>query len=221
MELRVAALGSQWQLVGDSRHHFANTYALMTAAMVAEVNAGSFEDNPWVAHLIARFTDYYLEAVHCSDSGSRCPPAWTLAFEACSHAERHPLQLILLGVNAHINNDLPLALIDVMPDWNRLNAEARATRRVDYLAVNDIMASLVDTMQDELLNTEDPVLQILDDLLGPGDEWLFRRLVTAWRDDAWDDGCLLLSAISDDERLRLRKAVEKRAHRTGRMISFL
>lgn len=220
-ELRVAALARQWRLAGDGRHLFADTYAIMTAAMVAGVTAGSFRDNPWVAHLVERFTDYYLDAVHGVDSGGGCPPAWTAAFEACSHGGQHPLQLVLLGINAHINNDLVFALADVMPDWSDLDEDARDARRQDYLAVNDIIASLVDSMQEELINADDPLLGIIDRLLGPSDEWLFRRLVTSWRDAAWDDGCSLLVSVTEDERQQVREAVALRASRTGRLISAL
>ncbi len=220
-ELRVAALAQEWCLAGDSRHFFADTYALMTAAMIAEVSDGTFRDNPWVTRLVERFTDYYLDAVHGSESGGGCPPAWTEAFQACSHSEQHPLQLIMLGINAHINNDLVFALADVMPDWNDLDETARDTRREDYLAVNSIIAHLIDSMQEELLNADDPVLGILDRLLGPSDEWLFRQLVTSWRDAAWEDGCRLLSCASEDERQQVRKAVLKRARKTGRLISAM
>ncbi|MCB0911599.1 MAG: hypothetical protein KDB60_08290 [Propionibacteriaceae bacterium] len=219
-ELRVAALARSWHLAGDNRHYFADTYAMMTAAMVAEVNAGTFLDNPWVGRLVGRFTDYYLDAVRDSESGGACPPAWTEAFEACSRSEHH-LQLIMLGINAHINNDLVFALCDVMSDWNSLGEEVRQVRRADYLAVNNVIALLVDRMQEELVNARDPVLGVLDRLLGPSDEWLFRRLVTTWRDSAWEDGCRLLSSTSDSERQQLRSEIIERAGRNGRLISAL
>lgn len=220
-DLRVATLAEGWRQAGDRRHYFADTYATMTAAMVAAVNQGTFQDNQWVGRLVERFTDYYLDAVRDSESGTACPPAWTEAFDACSHDGKHHLQLIMLGINAHINNDLVFSLCDVMPEWNTLDEGVREMRQQDYLAVNNVIALLVDRMQDELVDADDPVLGILDRVLGPGDEWLFRHLVTSWRDVAWDDCRRLLASASDSEREGLRAEVIERAARTGRLISAL
>lgn len=220
-ELRVAALAQGWRQAGDSRHYFADTYAMMTASMVAAMNDDTFVDSEWVGRLITRFTDYYLDAVCEADSGTACPPAWAVAFEACARGTSHPLQLIMLGINAHINSDLVFALCDVMPDWSSMSDHERAVRQQDYLAVNNVIALLVDRLQNELVDADDPVLAILDRLMGPTDEWLFRHLVARWRDVVWEDGCRLLSAASGSQREQLGREIIARAGRTGRIISDL
>jgi hypothetical protein len=58
-----------------------------------------FEDPDWVQRWDVAFAQLYLDA---GDAASR---PWRLAFSA--PAELPPLRHVLLGINAHLNYDLP------------------------------------------------------------------------------------------------------------------
>lgn len=62
-----------------------------------------------------RFAHYYFIVLDAETDPS-CPPVWRDAFVACRPGGSEPLRLVLLGMNAHINHDLPLALADVLTD---------------------------------------------------------------------------------------------------------
>jgi hypothetical protein len=68
-----------------------------------------FHDNAFVADLDVRFAAYWFAAY--SASGDK-PRAWAPLFSARKHRGVLPIQFALAGINAHIEHDLPLAVID-------------------------------------------------------------------------------------------------------------
>jgi Tfp pilus assembly PilM family ATPase len=76
--------------------------------------------------------------------GRRRPRAWRLCFDAAISGRSLVLQDMLLGVNAHVNNDLPLALdrVSIDPD--------RDARRRDHEAVNAVLASVTERATERL-----------------------------------------------------------------------
>ena len=49
-----------------------------------------------------------------SSRGDDPPPAWAYAFDIAARKRAFLLQDILLGMNAHINNDLPLVVAEIL-----------------------------------------------------------------------------------------------------------
>ena len=75
-----------------------------------------FEDPEWVERWDVVFADLYLDA-HDADVEGRVadvPRPWRLAFDADPGLP--PLRHVLLGINAHVNYDLPQALLAVIDD---------------------------------------------------------------------------------------------------------
>ena len=60
------------------------------------------------------FADLYLDALQAALAGRRPARPWDIAFHA--PAGLPPLRHVLLGMNAHINYDLPQALLAVITD---------------------------------------------------------------------------------------------------------
>jgi hypothetical protein len=229
------ALAATWYATGDRRALFADTYARMTRAMQSAVEASDFADNVWVQRLVDRFADYYFIAVdaHAVDAHAidarggaaepiaPCPAVWREAFEACTRDDVNELQTILLGINAHINHDLALALADVLEDWDTLDDAARAARLADHGHVNAIIEATVDEVQGEVLARVEPMIGVLDALLGRMDEWLFSRLAAHYRENVWEDTQRLLASRTPDERLALVAELDRQAQRLGRLIVMI
>ena len=73
---------------------------------------GTFEDPEWVEAWDVAFADLYLAALDADLPGRPVPRPWRLAFDA--PAACPPLRHVLLGINAHVNYDLPQALLAVI-----------------------------------------------------------------------------------------------------------
>src|SRR6185312_4588562 len=107
------------------------TYLRTTRAVATAIDAGDFEDPAWVAHWDVVFADLYLDALaaHRRDPAS-APLTWQRAFGA--DAGLPPEAHVLLGMNAHINVDLPQALIRVVPPGDFADAALLERRRRDH-----------------------------------------------------------------------------------------
>lgn len=215
------ARNAAWTASGNRRHLFADAYTAMTQAMVTGLDNDTFLDRAWVGRLVDVFLGYYLRAVDGADSGGVCPSVWADAFSACDRPEEHPLGLVMLGINAHINHDLVFALRDVLEDWPELDDELRLRRFTDYTTVNQVIAVNIDRVQDLVLDPVLPGFEVADRLLGRTDEWAFGQMVTRWRQEVWEDTVRLLGAHSDEEQQRISEEVLHRAQLAARMISLL
>jgi hypothetical protein len=203
-EQRLESLTRVWSASGDRRAVFSECYLVMTRRVHLRVRDGAFHDGPWVTRLLDRFADYYFDAVDAHDGvgppveGHTCPEVWRGALDACSDPDCHPLQALMLGINAHINHDLALALVDVLDDWETLDEEQRRLRRDDHELVDTIIDETTDEVQREVVAQWSPLASAIDLLLGPLDEWAFGTLAQSWRSQVWVDAMELVRLAPED-----------------------
>jgi hypothetical protein len=98
----------------DGVVRFARLYRAVTEAVEAQARGRSsrFADPAFVRWLDVVFANQFLRALRAQVLGrGRVPRAWAPLFEARSRAGIAPIQFALAGMNAHINRDLPLALV--------------------------------------------------------------------------------------------------------------
>ena len=92
-----------------------------------------FADTAYVNREDAVFADDYFEAYDGWHAGAgTAPQAWAIAFEAAERREVSGGGNILLGMNAHINRDLPFALASmglVHADGSQSQAGSRQGER--------------------------------------------------------------------------------------------
>src|SRR6478672_10885354 len=96
------------------RRPFLSTYMRTTQAVGDAVNAGRFLDPDWVERWDVAFAQLYLQAHDAFVAGatSAVPRPWRLAFSAPD--DLPALRHVLLGINAHVNYDLPQAMLSVI-----------------------------------------------------------------------------------------------------------
>ena len=94
------------------------------------------------------------------------------------------LQHVLVGMNAHINYDLPLAVIEAADEGNISNLEQ------DFHTINDILADLLDPVQ-KVLDGFSPFLKILDEVGGRSDEQVMMFSIRIARAEAWHEATRL------------------------------
>lgn len=166
---------------GDGVACFTRLYLTVTETVQAQL-ASTFADPPFLADLDGRFAELFFAAV--AATGSRRSPAWQPLFEARGRAGVAPIQFALAGMNAHINGDLPVALVASCRHAGISLAEG-SPQHADYERVNNVLATVERQIKEQYLggwlHTVDGIVHRvhrLDDAIAMWD-------VRAARDAAW------------------------------------
>ncbi|MBV1858749.1 MAG: hypothetical protein KUG77_10085, partial [Nannocystaceae bacterium] len=154
---------------------FAAMYRRVTIAVKRAIERGEFDDGPRMSRFDAVFALRYLRPLHAHLRGEPVPRAWSIAFRATQDPSLTAMQLLLLGVNAHINLDLGFSVLDA-----GLEPEPF---RADFDRINEILANELDGVQ-QALDTVSPWLSGLDRFAGEADERLGVFVVVRARDQA-------------------------------------
>jgi hypothetical protein len=162
----------------SSRKHFLGTYLRTTQAIGGAIGDGFFEDPDWVERLDVVFADLYLDAYHLHLARAAVPRPWRLAFDA--PRDLPPLRHVLLGINAHINFDLPQALLRVIAVDEFDDTELLDRRRRDHERIDGVLASRV-AAEDDLLGPG----TLLDRLLAPLNRLASKRFLAEARRKVW------------------------------------
>lgn len=169
--------------LGDGLKWFNGLYLEVTQAVADRVNAGGFEDPAWIAALDVQFADLYFDALRAALSGGQAPGCWRAMLDRRNQTALARIQFALAGVNAHINHDLPMAIVRTGPAPVHGDVHYR-----DYTALNATLESLVDRAKVELH------VRLLGDLLPPVstlEDTLAAFSMTAAREAAWNNGEVL------------------------------
>jgi hypothetical protein len=175
------------------RRIFLDTYRRTTLAVGAAVDDAWFEDPAWVANWDVAFAQLYLDALDADLAGRRVPRPWRLAFDA--PAELPALRHVLLGINAHVNYDLPQALLAVISDADFEDAVLIDRRRRDHERIDAVLASRVAAEDDELGTGK----SLVDRVLTPLNRLSSKRFLRESRQKVWHNTMEL-------QRARLRSA---------------
>jgi Family of unknown function (DUF5995) len=91
---------------------FARLYREVTEGVAAELTTEGVADPRFVETLDIQFADLFFSALESfGHDPTGTPPAWVPLFAERSRRGIAPLQFALAGMNAHINRDLPVALV--------------------------------------------------------------------------------------------------------------
>ena len=189
MRHRLQSLGPEHASTGD----FLATYLRTTEAVAAAIDAGSFEDPAWVERWDLVFAQLYLDALDAHLSEDRRPSRpWRLAFAAAPNLP--PLGNVLLGVNAHINYDLPQALVAVISDAEFGDPSLLARRRRDHARIDGVLSRRVAAEDVEI--SARSMRTLLDRALRPVNRWASRRFLKEAREKVWENTMQLWRARS-------------------------
>lgn len=209
-----AALELQFRQRNDRRAIFLTLYGVVSAEMRVRVAQDEFEDSEWVHRYAVRFANLYREALAAYEAGdaARVPKAWRLAFDAAAAGTGLVLQDMLLGVNAHVNHDLPQALRDVSIDPDR------PARYRDHQAVNAVLAAVTERATERIAAAYAPGLRTVDDCAGALDEALSAFSLELARESAWEGAVSLANARDELERALVRRLIATRAAALARLL---
>jgi hypothetical protein len=202
----VAEVIERLRVLADASHTdgvsaFARLYLTVTESVEANLASATFQDPAFLTQLDVVFASLFFDALaaYARDPLS-APHAWAPLFEARSNRRIAPLQFALAGINAHINRDLPVALVSTCTEMS-IELRIDSPEHADFEAVNALLAQTLDRVKAQFLTGW---VRVVDRLLHP-----FGRLddvVAIWdiraaRDAAWANGETLL-ALRDSPSLR-------------------
>jgi hypothetical protein len=188
---RMAALLEPLEAAGDKRRYFHATYQRTTIAVAGELGRGAFTDAEWVERWDVAFAGLYLDALEADLAGRTPARPWAIAFGAPPGLP--PLRHVLLGMNAHINYDLPQALVAVISDEQFGDAALLARREADHRAIDDVLAARVAAEDEELARLSGPP-PLLDRLLRPLNRLGSQRFLREAREKVWANATALSRA---------------------------
>ena len=189
---RMEGLLAGLEAAGDPARYFLGTYLRTTRAVGAALDRGFFEDAPWVETWDVAFADLYLRALAAHQQEPHAVPRpWRIAFDA--DPDLPPVLHVLLGMNAHINFDLPQATVQVIDPESFADEHLLEQRRRDHERLDAVLASRVGAEGQEMssLGTS---RTWWDALLGPANRFATRRLLVESRRRVWHNTVALHEA---------------------------
>ena len=167
--------------IGDGLKWFNGLYLQVTQAVASRIAAGGFTDGAWLALLDVEFAKLYFDALKTSLSGQTTPECWQILFERRNQVPIARIQFALAGVNAHIDHDLPEAIVNTCA-LSGSGPVRGSLHYVDYTNLNSTLDSLIETAKKELnvrlLGDALPAFSRLEDTIAA---WS----VSAAREAAW------------------------------------
>ena len=167
----------------DPARHFLATYLRTTQAVADAVDEGRFEDPAWVEWWDVVFAELYLDALdqHLADPSSP-PRPWRIAFGAAPDAP--PVLHVLLGMNAHINYDLPQSLVGVISPSQFSDGTLIARRERDHERIDGVLAARVPAEDGELRRVSAP-RRVVDTVMTPLNRRMTMRFLRESRAKVW------------------------------------
>ena len=162
----------------DGLRVFLDVYLAVTSAVLVDAPATDLEDPRFLHELGAWGTSSILQAIEDDGESAR---AWRPLLRARSESRISKLQFALAGMNAHINRDLPLGVVDVLGAAG-IEPGRDTPQHRDYVRVESRFAAVMETVKARL---RDDLIGYADDVLGRVDDVAAIWSVGRARDAAW------------------------------------
>ena len=186
--------------------NFNRAYLVITNNVRQQLRKGVFDDPAFISEFDAHFASFYFDAVKSyldSSGADATPPAWTVALQSSRYGHSSPFILMALGVNAHVNNDIPLVL------WK---LQVGDKHYKDYMRVNKIIGNSILEVMDglgkrsrSLWSTRPLVKFVYKPVMKLG--------ISIWRYNAWRKYLRLKNGTMT------KHSVEYRAQRNGNFLA--
>jgi len=170
----------------DGVASFLHLYRSVTEGVEDAVRAGgAYGDPRFVRWLDVVFANFFLRALRdCTRRPDSVPKAWVPLFEARGRPGIAPLQFALAGMNAHINRDLPFALVET---WSALGLEPErgSVQHRDFTRLNGLLEETEERVKAEFATG---ALGHVERSLGRTDDAVAMWKVSRAREAAWVNG---------------------------------
>lgn len=187
-------------------------YRIITEDVRARAREGFFEDARFLLELDVAFANRYFDALRADAEGGHVPGPWRVLLGARLRRGVAAVRFAVAGVNAHVNYDLPFAVVTTVERLDR--PLHHGTQRADYERINQIFATHMCGLRQHFQSAgerriDDLFLGRLADLAGD-------RAVDWARDIAWEHAERIWSGRRD---ARARRDIDRRLDRAASWIS--
>jgi hypothetical protein len=187
MEAITAALPA-----ADGLACFNRMYLEVTGTVNSQLGQGFFADPAFMTQLDVTFANLYFTAASAAGDPATAPLAWRPLIEQRAAAGIEPVQFALAGMNAHINHDLPVAMVSTCSAL--ATTPDASPHYADYQKVDQLLDAAEQSVRQSFESAPelavDRHLSAVATLIG---NWS----INSARDLAWTN-CLLLWAVRDD-----------------------
>ncbi len=195
MEALVAAFPA-----ADGVACFSRMYLTVTREVALRIGADFFTDAGFITRLDVVFANLFFAAF---DGWALDPPSaprsWKVLFARRADPNVAPIQFALAGMNAHINHDLPQAVVETCRELD--TAPDEGSHEADYDKVNVVLGELSETIRQSF---ETGIILELDRQFSPGIEDVASNFsITAAREVAWGNALALWELSSRQVLARL------------------
>jgi hypothetical protein len=209
---------AQEELGCDHGGVFATTYLELTKAardaMIA--NPQLLRWKRWFFREDALFADIYFRTLRRWNQGLPVPDAWRIAFEAAASGEVTGAQDMLLGINAHVQNDMPFVLAAI--GLRDRNGEAR---KPDHDLFNKVLSGAYETVVSQVGARYDSTMAITNPPAVPVDDVAGLEIVREWREQVWRNAERLVNAKTDEERNQIAESIQAYAAQWANSIALV
>jgi uncharacterized protein DUF5995 len=208
---------AQRELHCDHRAVFATTYLELTRQLREELSTAFKKrliDRKYLYVEDALFANVYFATLKTDKRGQPIPEAWRIAIDTARSGQVNGGQDMLLGINAHVQNDMPFVLAAL-----GLVTPSGASRKPDHDIINEVLERAYERVVAAVANRYDPLVAVTNSPANPGDNVAGLELVKQWREDVWTNAQKLVDAKSAGERDAVADGIKANAADWARGIS--
>ena len=158
---------------------FPTLYKQVTERIKQGIQNQEFDDNARMERLDVIFANRYIAAYDAYKSGGTPTKSWETAFKAADNQKLLILQHLLLGINAHINLDLGIAVSETMRADEPLEPI-----HDDFNKINAILSDMADGVQKKIGRVS-PLFSLLDKIMKGKEDLIASFSIEIARDEAW------------------------------------
>lgn len=173
----------KWSVENQNRNgYFAALYKNISARVQDGIFTSAFDDPLRMEKFVKVFAGYYIDAFEEYKIGilEKSNP-WFHVFEQ-GKIKRTIIQHLLLGVNTHINFDLPNTCVRIAPGTDLLYLCN------DYFRINSILAASIDQVEKQIF-TLSPILSVLARFISKVERKLLNFSLSVARGKSWEFAC--------------------------------
>jgi len=171
---------------------FNRMYLDVTRQVNSQLGQGFFADPAFMTHLDVAFANLYFAAAGTAGDPAAVPLPWRPLVQQRAAAGIEPVQFALAGMNAHINHDLPVAMVSTCTAL--ATSPDAGPHFADYQKVDQLLDAAEQSIRQSFESA--PELAV-DQHLSAVATVIANWSINGARDMAWTN-CLLLWAVRAD-----------------------